>query len=36
VDDLEEALRRQPVVVRAKPLPLPLPTRVKIIDIGQL
>jgi GDP-mannose 6-dehydrogenase len=33
VDDLELALRARPVVVRAKPLPLPAPPGLEIIDV---
>jgi GDP-mannose 6-dehydrogenase len=36
VDDLEQALRGKPVVVRAKPLPVPAPAGLKIIDVDAL
>jgi hypothetical protein len=34
VDDLEQALRAQPVVVRAKPLPVSMPAGVRVIDVA--
>lgn len=33
VDDLEQALSAKPVVVRAKPLPMPAPPGVRVIDV---
>lgn len=36
VDDLEQALSTQPVVIRAKPLPVPAPPGLKIIDVDRL
>jgi GDP-mannose 6-dehydrogenase len=36
VQDLEQALRTHPVVVRAKPLPVPAPAGLKIIDVDAL
>jgi GDP-mannose 6-dehydrogenase len=33
VDDLEQALGAQPLVVRAKPLPVPVPAGLEIIDV---
>jgi GDP-mannose 6-dehydrogenase len=36
VDDLAPALRKRPVVVRAKPLPAPMPAGLKIIDVDAL
>jgi GDP-mannose 6-dehydrogenase len=36
VDDLDVALRSQPVVIRAKPLPESIPAGLTIIDVNQL
>jgi GDP-mannose 6-dehydrogenase len=36
VRDLDQALRARPVVVRAKPLPVPLPAGIKVIDVDAL
>ena len=36
VDDLEQALSGKPVVVRAKPLPMPAPAGVRVIDVDAL
>jgi GDP-mannose 6-dehydrogenase len=36
VDDLAQALQKRPVVVRARPLPVPMPAGLEIIDLDAL
>jgi GDP-mannose 6-dehydrogenase len=36
VDDLAQALQQRPVVVRARPLPVPMPAGLEVIDLDAL